>query len=141
MILRNDKGEVVGIVCQRGVKRCMYCGGPCEKLCDHPTGAGKKTCSVPMCKTHSWQPPGQPDTDYCRPHRRQYEAPARAEQMKSEIEAKKRTTLVFIAHSKYRGWCRDKDCGATWGEGDPCYWDSQTREVFCEECGAQMSPY
>lgn len=45
--------------------------------------------------------------------------------------------LIFIARSKYDGHCRE--CGATWQQGEKCYWNPRTREVFCEECGDELN--
>ena len=60
-------------------------------------------------------------------------------QRKAELEAKKRASLIFIAQSKYSGFCREKDCGSRWQQGDPMYWDKITHEVFCAACGGMMS--
>lgn len=92
-----------------------------------------------LCKLHAWTP--QIGQDYCRHHRRIIEGAARDEKLKAERHKAKRPTLIFFAQSKYDGYCRDKDCGGRWSKGEACYWDSQTREVFCVECGELMSPY
>src|SRR5262245_16905025 len=139
--LKDDKGEVIAIMCSRPrKKRCAYCDRQSERLCDHPVGDKGKTCDTPMCALHAWQPPGTADTDYCRTHRRKVEGPEREAKRREEMEAKKRDTLRFMRASNYGGYCREKDCGAKWEKGEPCYWDSQTREVFCVECGELMSP-
>jgi len=89
-----------------------------------------------MCTLHTWSP--EPNTDYCRHHRAKIEEPEREAKLKAEKAAKQRDSLIFIAQSKYPGSCKDKDCGARWDAGDPMYWDKETREVFCAECGEMM---
>ena len=69
------------------------------------------------------------------------EGPEREAKRNAELEAKKRPSLIFIADSKYDGYCREKDCGARWKAGEGMYWDTRTREVFCVECGELMGPY
>ena len=130
MIKQAADGTTV-IVCSRP-KRCSYCDAPHTKLCDGEKGAGK-TCDVPLCDKHTWHPDF--GKDYCRMCRRKIEGPSREEQRQLEMASRKRDTLIFFAQSKYDGWCREKDCGAKWKQGDPMYWDSKTREVFCAECG------
>lgn len=133
-VLRNEKGEMTAIVCSRPSK-CSYCEKPSMKLCDFKLESGK-TCDAPMCGLHTWSPDF--DTDYCRLHRRKMREPELEEKRKAELAAKKRETLIFFAHSKYAGFCREKDCGAKWQVGDQMYWDSKTKEVFCAECGELM---
>lgn len=124
------------IVCSRTPKKhCAYCDRDSSKLCDYKLKSGK-TCDSPMCAIHTWSP--EPDKDYCRHHREKIEAPERAAKRAAEIAENMRDSLIFIAHSKYSGFCRDKDCGARWDQGDPMYWDSKTREVFCADCGELM---
>jgi len=125
------------IICSRGPakKRCAYCERDSSKLCDYPLKSGK-TCDSPMCTLHTWSP--EPNTDYCRHHRAKIEEPEREAKLKAEKAAKQRDSLIFIAQSKYPGSCKDKDCGARWDAGDPMYWDKETREVFCAECGEMM---
>lgn len=140
MIRRDEQGNVTAIICSRPKKqKCAYCDELSTKLCDHPKDGGG-TCDAPMCWRHAWQPPGDLDHDYCRIHRRKMEGPEREAQRKAELEAKKRDTLIFISDSKYAGQCREKDCGALWKAGEPCYWDVRTKEVFCVECGDLMNP-
>lgn len=115
--------------------KCSYCYRTHSKLCDAPNPTG--TCDTPMCAICTWS--NEPGKDYCRKHRAEILAPKIQEKIKAEREANRRPdTLVFIAHSKYPGTCRDKDCGARWERDDPMYWDSETREVFCESCGEMM---
>jgi hypothetical protein len=133
-ILRDQSGNVTAIICSRP-KRCSYCEKQSVKLCDYKLDSGK-TCDAPMCVLHTWSPDF--DTDYCRIHRRKMQEPVLEEKRKAELAAKKRDTLIFFAHSKYAGYCREKDCGAKWQEGDQMYWDSKTKEVFCAECGELM---
>lgn len=71
--------------------------------------------------------------------RRKIEGAARDEQRKAELAKKKSNTLIFFAQSKYDGYCREKDCGAKWREGEPMYWDSATGAVYCVECGELMA--
>lgn len=135
-IIRDETGNVIAIVCSRP-KRCAYCDRSSTKLCDYPKTEGK-TCDTAMCNAHAWSP--EPGKDYCRLHRRQLQGAETEAKRKAELEAKKRNTLIFIARSKYAGVCRDKDCGVHWSEGDPCWWDSKTKEVFCNDCGELMQP-
>lgn len=122
------------IVCSRSAN-CAYCHRTHSKLCDAPLDKGG-TCDTPLCAIHTWSP--EPGKDYCRTHHAKIVEPAIKAKIKAEREANKRSTLIFIAHSRYPGLCRDKDCGARWERDDPCYWDTETREVFCEACGEQM---
>ncbi len=126
------------IICRgrRTVRRCAYCDRPSSKLCDAPLRDPGRTCDTPLCDLHTWSP--EPEKDYCRVHRAKIEAPEREARRKAELAAKKRDSLIFIAHSKFPGYCRDKDCGARWEAADPMYWDKATREVFCKDCGEQM---
>ena len=125
------------IVCSRHskLKKCAYCERDSSTLCDYPLKSGR-TCDSPMCALHTWSP--EANTDYCRHHRAKIEEPEREAKRKEEAEAKRRDSLIFIAHSRFPGYCRDKDCRAKWDSGDPMYWDSKTREVFCETCGELM---
>ena len=100
---------------------------------------GVESESHGRAEIRAWTP--QIGQDYCRHHRRIIEGAARDEKLKAERHKAKRPTLIFFAQSKYDGYCRDKDCGGRWSKGEACYWDSQTREVFCVECGELMSPY
>lgn len=134
---RDEKNDVTAIVC-REAKRCSYCERPSAKPCDFEVSP-EKTCDAPLCSLHTYTP--EPGKDYCRMHRRKLQEPEREAKRKAELEAMKRDTLIFFAQSKYSGWCREKDCGAKWQQGEPCYWDSKTREVFCVECGELMSSY
>ena len=136
MIKRNESGEPIAVICSRP-SRCAYCEKVHTKLCDFVKADGK-TCDTPMCAAHAWRPDANNDADYCRPHRRQMEEPMREEKRKAELMAKKRGTLIYFAQSKYGGACREKDCGGRWEQGEPCWWDSQTREAFCVECGDLM---
>jgi len=137
-ILRDDQGNVIAFICSRPSRprRCSYCDNRSTKLCDFALSTGK-TCDAPLCNTHTYSPAFE--KDYCRSHRRKMEEPARAEQRKLEMQAKQRDTLIFFARSKYAGRCRDKDCCARWKEGEPMYWDRETREVFCNKCGEIMN--
>ncbi|MCI0393273.1 MAG: hypothetical protein MOB07_31475 [Acidobacteria bacterium] len=138
-VIRNEAGDITMFICSRpNKKRCLYCTDQHTVLCDGPMGAGK-TCSTPMCGVHTWSP--EPEKDYCRQCRRKIEAPEREAKRLAELEARKRETLIFIAQSKFAGTCKDQDCGARWEQGQPMYWDKQTRETFCSECGELMSPY
>jgi hypothetical protein len=124
------------IVCSRKpLKKCAYCENKGTQLCDYAFASGG-TCDESLCKLHSFSP--QIGTDFCRLHRRIIEGREREEKAKIEREMRKRDTLIFFAMSKFDGRCKDKDCGARWKKGEPCYWDSKTREVFCAECGEQM---
>lgn len=137
-VLRNESGQVTAIICGRSPKKkCAYCENHGTQLCDWENASGG-TCDESICRLHAWHPPGEPNKDYCRLHRRLIEGDAREEKRKAELAAKKREGLVFIAQSKFPGSCKDKDCGARWEKGDPMYWDKQTREVFCVECGDLM---
>jgi hypothetical protein len=136
MILRNDKGQVTAFVCSRPAK-CAYCDEKSSVLCDFVKADGK-TCDAKMCRKHSWNPLDDPKADYCRMHRRVLEAPSRDEALKSDAAKRKRSTLVYFAESKYSGYCRDRDCSTRWSQGEPCYWDRETRDVFCVECGEGM---
>lgn len=138
-IIRNQQGEVIAIVCSRP-KRCSYCMKPGTQLCDAPKESGG-TCDAPICGLHAWHPAGEVEKDYCRAHRRKLEGAEREERRKAELKAKQRNTLIFFSQSKYDGYCREKDCGTRWEQGEPCYWDSKTREVFCQECGQLMASY
>lgn len=63
------------------------------------------------------------------------------ERLTAEIRAepKDEPELIFIRYSKFAGRCRSKDCRNLWGEGEAIYWNPRTREVFCGECGDEMS--
>lgn len=139
VIKRDDTGQFTTIICSR-TKRCTYCDKPHVRLCDYPRNDPNdgKTCDTPMCAIHSWKPEPGVDKDYCRFHRRIVEGPLREQKRKEELAANKRDTLVFIAHSKYAGFCKEKDCGAKWEEGEPMFWDTQTRQVYCNECGEAL---
>lgn len=137
-ILRNEKGEVTAIVCSRPTKkRCTFCGQYFTEynLCDYEIGNGK-TCDAVMCGRCTWSP--EKGKDYCRMHRRKIEEPQREERHKRDLTARKRDTLVFFTKSRYASFCREKDCSNRWEKDDPCYWDSQTREVFCTDCGEML---
>lgn len=153
-VIRDERGQVTAIVCGRA-KPCAYCERAHTRLCDFTLASGK-TCDTPMCSGHAWQPVWNKDEavkgileqgkslnevlsqDYCRVHRRKIEGGEREENRKAELAAKKRDTLIFIACSKFSGYCKEKDCSAKWAQGDPMYWDSKTRETFCSECGEMM---
>jgi hypothetical protein len=65
---RSADGKTFGFICSRGQKqkRCLFCGAPSTKLCDHKMPSGK-TCDAPVCEkcaTHA-----HPDTDYCPSHK------------------------------------------------------------------------
>jgi hypothetical protein len=142
MSVRIRKTEVdldlMVIKCGRGaVKKCAYCEEPQQHLCDY-TLVGGSTCDTPMCARHAWWP-GNGKEDFCRTHRRIIEGKDRDAKHLAELEAKKRDTLIHFDRSKYPGKCRDKDCGATWEAGDPMWWDRETKEVFCNDCGDLMS--
>jgi hypothetical protein len=47
--------------------------------------------------------------------------------------------LIFMAHSKYSGRCKEKGCQNTWDEGEQCYWNPRTRETFCADCGEELN--
>ena len=135
MAIRRDESGNVTIVCSRPQK-CVYCGGPSDRLCDYLMGTGK-TCDQPMCSKHSFRSHAKPDTDFCRLHQRLIQQPER--EAKAKAERTKDPDLIFIAKSKYAGWCREKDCGSKWDEGEPMYWNPKTRLVFCSECGESMT--
>lgn len=129
-----NSGQVTTIICRRPQK-CAYCDQSSATLCDFSRG-DEKTCDTPMCKLHTWSP--ESGKDYCRFHRRQLQEPMREANRRAEVAARKRDSLIFIAQSKYSGFCREKDCGAKWDQGESMFWDSKTREVFCTECGELM---
>lgn len=133
MIKRDEQGNVTAIVCSRP-KKCSYCQNNSVALCDYPKSDGK-TCDAPLCQMHRWHPKIDEDKDYCRIHRRKIEEPTR----EASVEKKRIPDLVFIASSKYSGYCREKDCGARWSEGDKMWWDSKTKLVYCDECGTELS--
>lgn len=134
MVIRRDEaGNVVAIVCSRPQK-CAYCTANSDRLCDYELNSSK-TCDTPMCWKHSFHP--EAEKDYCRLHTRKLEEATRAE--KAKAERTRDPDLIFIAKSKYAGWCREKDCGAKWDEGESMFWNPKTRLVYCVECGEAMS--
>lgn len=120
---------------QKKLTKCAYCENSGTQLCDWQHASGG-TCDESLCKIHSFTP--KIGEDYCRLHRRLIEGAARDEKLKIEKEKAKRDTLIFIAHSKFPGRCKDKDCSASWDKGEAMFWDSRTRESYCEECGGSM---
>lgn len=127
------------IACGRKpVKTCAYCDNLGTQLCDWENASGG-TCDENMCRLHVYKPSGEPKKEYCRLHQRLIEGPAREAQRKAELATKKRDGLIFIAQSKFDGRCKEKDCGARWEAGDPMFWDKESREVFCDDCGQMMA--
>jgi hypothetical protein len=43
------------------------CDFPAENLCDYPIGGGK-TCDLPICDSHSYQPDHEKDRHFCPVH-------------------------------------------------------------------------
>lgn len=134
-MIRHDPITGVTIFACSRPAQCTYCEQRSVALCDHPTAKG--TCSAPMCAKHRWRPNAGRDQDFCRIHRRRLESASRAERAISE--KKTIPTLMRFTESKYPGYCRDKDCNASWQAGDPCWWDKETRLVYCDECGEALS--
>lgn len=113
-------------------KHCSYCERPSERLCDAKL-SDDKTCDAPMCKIHAFAV--SPTEDHCRLHARKARPPV------PRTEAEKRTTITFIARSKFDGRCKVRGCGNRWEAGDPIYYDHVIKEAYCEDCGNQLSPY
>lgn len=129
-VLRDEAGRVTAIVCSRPrQKRCVYCGKPSDKLCDGEIGGGK-TCDKPMCGGCAFHV--EPDSDYCKMHRPGLEKVEKPKPRAAEPD------LIFIARSKYPGKCKEKDCQTRVEVGEPVYWDPETRQVYCQECGELM---
>jgi len=67
---RNGCDGKRGFMCGDLGPRCLDCGNVSDALCDFPVGRGK-TCDRSICTTCS--PDVQPDINYCRGHRDEWE--------------------------------------------------------------------
>src|SRR5690242_9738141 len=61
-------GMGVGIICSRRTRPtlCGFCGAPCTRECDFPSGRRSGTCDAKMCD--KCRTPGGHEIDYCPPH-------------------------------------------------------------------------
>lgn len=62
--VKTPHGFAIVCVPRTPARRCIVCGHPASKLCDHPQG--KRTCDAPLCERHAVHI--APDTDYCPDH-------------------------------------------------------------------------
>lgn len=136
-MIRHDPATGVTLFACARPQKCQYCNEASTILCEHPMPAG--TCDTPLCANHAWKPNVAENKHYCRMHRRRIEEAGRAEQAHAEKEKKAISTLIHFPESKYSGFCKDKDCSASWQAGDPCWWDRETRLTYCEDCGDALS--